>query len=192
MTASFIATRVALHALAKDVLESDLAGAPEPVTLRAAPNGFATPDRLVDGQWRRLRVEGTDLVTQHGDRETRSPIAGIVAEDAERLAQFFRLGDDALHAFRANHVDDDPSIVQIFPHHFDIAISLAEARGGVNVGASPGDADHDEPYLYVGPWEIAPNSLWNESWGVSLPWTDALTVADAVAFFEAGFAAAMG
>lgn len=191
MTSSFVATRVALHQVAKDVLEAELAGTPEPVTLRATPDGFGTPERLVDGQWRRLRVEGTELVLQRGDRETRSTIDGIDAADAARLARFFRLGDDALHAFRANHVADDPSIVQIFPHHFDIAISLAEGRGGVNVGASPGDGDHDEPYLYVGPWNVTANPLWNESWGVSLAWNDELSVADAVAFFETGFAAAI-
>ncbi len=30
-----------------------------------------------------------------------------------------------------------------------------------NYGASPGDRDHREPYLYAGPWREQEGALWN-------------------------------
>ena len=45
------------------------------------------------------------------------------------------------------------SIAQLWPEHFDHACTLTLAGDvKVNVGASPGDGDEPEPYLYVGPW----------------------------------------
>ncbi|MFL5870596.1 MAG: hypothetical protein ACJ75R_05910, partial [Solirubrobacterales bacterium] len=59
----------------------------------------------------------------------------------------------------------DSSLVRIWPEHFDIAVELGEdtARGRANFGASPGDENHDEPYLYVGPFDpgLASGELWN-------------------------------
>ena len=52
--------------------------------------------------------------------------------------------------------DDDPTEAQLWPEHFDLALSIGPDGGRANVGASPGDADHDAPYLYVGPWEPRP------------------------------------
>ena len=56
----------------------------------------------------------------------------------------------------------------------------------MNFGASPGDADHDEPYLYVGPFEPRTGSFWNESFGASLSRADVPDVAAAVDFFSTG------
>ncbi len=51
------------------------------------------------------------------------------------------------------------SEVRNWPHHFDIAticvLDLAADREharSINVGLSPGDGSHDEPYFYVTPW----------------------------------------
>ena len=52
----------------------------------------------------------------------------------------------------------------LWPEHFDIAIeSGPEALGRrANYGASPGDEQHPEPYLYVGPWQDqGGGELWN-------------------------------
>jgi hypothetical protein len=55
--------------------------------------------------------------------------------------------------------------VRLWPEHFDIAIELgSEARGvRANYGFSPGDEQHEEPYLYVGPWSapIDDGDVWN-------------------------------
>lgn len=207
---SLIETRNALHDLARLVLAAELEGTTDLVTLRATPGGFGQPERLVDRQQRRVRVDGTNLVVQHGENESWTPITTIAAAsvtasitlpadaaDATRtlevdpthavlIAEFFSLTDSALSVLRRLHASEAPTITQLFPHHFDLAITLSE----VNVGGSPGDADHDEPYLYVGPWNVSPHPTWNESWGSSMPWTPRVTVDDALQFFEAGLSAA--
>jgi hypothetical protein len=51
-----------------------------------------------------------------------------------------------------------------------------------NFGASPGDENHDEPYLYVGPWDpgLASGELWNATGfpGAELPYSALLAAAD--------------
>jgi hypothetical protein len=88
-------------------------------------------------------------------------------------------------------------LLQLWPEHFDIAVDLGDtaAGGRANFGASPGDAVHPEPYLYVGPWDLAqlpdpPDPYWNEPFGASLPYS-ALSGPSgardaALAFFRAG------
>jgi hypothetical protein len=89
-----------------------------------------------------------------------------------------------------------PSLVQLWPEHFDIATDLGATDAGAraNFGASPGDAAHPEPYLYVGPWDFervgASDPFWNEPFGASLPYAALGSAADAraaaVTFFRAG------
>ncbi len=43
------------------------------------------------------------------------------------------------------------SPVRCWPHHFDIAASIAKGASSVGVGMSPGDASYDRPYFYVTP-----------------------------------------
>ena len=203
----FVETRNALHDLARFVLAAELKGTTEVVTLRRTPGGFGQPERLVNGLQRRIRVDGTDLVVQHGEDELWTPIStltdasrvasitlsadapepsvdlAIDAKHAQQIAEFFALTDSALNAFRRLHATEGPTITQLFPHHFDLAITLSE----VNIGGSPGDSEHDEPYLYVAPWTMSPHPTWNESWGASIPWAPSVTVDAALAFFEAGF-----
>jgi len=70
------------------------------------------------------------------------------------LAHWYALGQGVLSAF----ADKSASEVRLWPEHFDIAIEMGE----VNYGFSPGDADHDEPYAYVGPWSAeVSGELWN-------------------------------
>ena len=209
---SLVDTRAALHDVARLVLAADLEGTTELVTLRTSHGGFAQPERLVDGIQRRIRVDGTSLVVQHGENEEWTPLTtlgaaaafatvvlpadapaadqplDIDATHAERLAEFFALTDAALAEFRRRHAGDAPTIAQLFPHHFDLAVTVQE----VNIGGSPGDEEHDQPYLYVGPWNIAPHPNWNEAWGASITWSPTTSVDSVVAFFERGFAAATG
>ncbi|MCU1359666.1 MAG: hypothetical protein JWN99_955 [Ilumatobacteraceae bacterium] len=210
-----IQTRDVLHDLARFVLAHDLEGTTELITLRPTPGGFGQPERLVDGLQRRLRIDGTMLVVQRGETEQWLPITTLAAAaadaavtlradapqpdlplqidaaEASSLAQFFALTDLALAELRRRHRDDQPTIAQLFPHHFDLAITLRQ----VNIGGSPGDADHDVPYLYVGPWNPVANEAqkeaWNETWGASMTWTDATTLDDALGFFERNFGIAV-
>lgn len=98
--------------------------------------------------------------------------------------EWFRSIGTSLEALRAEHQDLEPSIAQLWPEHFDLAISMAE----VNYGGSPGDASHVGPYAYVGPWkpEQYSGDFWNEPFGASRSHVDVPSAEELVAFFETG------
>jgi hypothetical protein len=57
----------------------------------------------------------------------------------------------------------EPSRVQLWPEHFDLAVELGSEAAGARAayGLSPGDDGHDEPYAYVAPWAAPPpGELW--------------------------------
>jgi hypothetical protein len=205
--------------VAEQILASDLQRQTSRIGLRQFVGGFAQPEHAVDGERRRLRVDGLDLVVRHGDVERRhrlTTLAGAAAAagvqlgfptdlyapatadidghddltldlaSARRIAECFALGQGALAEMQRRYPDDAPTVSQLWSEHFDLACTLDE----VNYGVSPGDTDHDEPYLYVGPWTLRPDRYWNEPWGCSVPVDEGLTVAAAVSFFEAGRAVA--
>jgi len=65
----------------------------------------------------------------------------------------------------------EPSVLQLWPEHFDVGCDIAVPAGRANLGASPGDAFHPAPYLYVGPWGTerpGPEELWNAPFGAVL------------------------
>jgi hypothetical protein len=70
--------------------------------------------------------------------------------------------------------------VQLWPEHFDIAVDFGDdsAARRANFGGSPGDAGHEEPYLYVGPWQPQAGTFWNESFGASLSYRQLLAAED--------------
>lgn len=90
------------------------------------------------------------------------------------LGQWFNFGFDVLGALGGHGVDeDDVTEVQLWPEHFDPAIELGSEEEGqrASFGASPGDAGHQDPYLYVAPWSEIDGSgpYWNsESFNGSL------------------------
>ncbi|MCU1455307.1 MAG: hypothetical protein JWN46_3453 [Acidimicrobiales bacterium] len=205
-------TRRALHSVAEHVLAADLHRWNGRIGLRVTPGGFGTP--LVDTPAgpRRSRVEGTDLVLEVGDDVRREPLttlgaaadlldvalgapAGLyepttpadpdasIALDAEvvrRIAEWFGLVDHALRVFAAGVPEDEPSEIQLWPEHFDLALTASE----VNYGGSPGDEEHLEPYLYVGPWTVPSDPFWDEAFGASRPWSRVTSATEAVGFFH--------
>jgi hypothetical protein len=82
----------------------------------------------------------------------------------------------------------EPPVAQLWPEHFDLAVSIAE----VNYGGSPGDDDHAAPYAYVGPWDRSDlaDAFWNEPFGASRPHDELPSTDLVVAFFEEGQARA--
>lgn len=66
-----------------------------------------------------------------------------------------------------------PSAIRLWPEHFDVACDAAWGTGEgqrVNLGGSPGDGYHREPYLYIGPWgPERPNDpdYWNAPFGAT-------------------------
>ena len=211
MTASrpaLAATRTALHQVAEHVLAAGQYAATGSIRLQAVPGGFGTT-RLLPGE-RTLAVAHARLVVRWGGIEQVHPLTtlrelaraadvplgmpptvytpatpldpdtplSVDEEDAYLLANWYGLADAALRQFGAGA---EPVI---WPEHFDIGIAVDE----VNYGASPGDAEFAEPYLYVGPHGGAParDEFWNASFGAARGIAEVQSVDDAVEFFEAG------
>jgi hypothetical protein len=113
------------------------------------------------------------------------------------ITAIFGFATGLLEELRASApVGERPSLVQLWPEHFDVAVELGDPEGGgrASFGVSPGDQNHREPYLYVSAWgEIdRANSFWNDPHfnGASLPYGRLLEVDDqraaAFDFFRLG------
>jgi hypothetical protein len=159
----FAETRDTLHRLAEEVVSAERLPENE-IALRWTRGGFGTPYFERDGVDCQVRVEHGELVRQQGAEETRVAVPGVDPAAAAALGDFYGFACSVLEELRGEQADEDPSLVQLWPEHFDIAMELgSEAEGRrANYGASPGDADHTEPYIYVGPWRSGiSGELWN-------------------------------
>ena len=118
---------------------------------------------------------------------------------ARALADWFGFGYSVLEELRrAALPDDDAGRVQLWAEHFDPAVEIGDADAGrrASYGASPGDAAHPEPYLYVAAWGEVDRSdpFWNdESFnGAHLPYRELIDATDqrvaALAFYRRGLA----
>jgi hypothetical protein len=100
------------------------------------------------------------------------------------LASWFELAWSVLEELAATAGPDvAPSDVTLWPEHFDAAINLGDEALGTRgtFGASPGDDEHPEPYLYVTHWADVPDDpYWNDSnfAGASLDYSTLQTDAD--------------
>jgi len=221
---SWIRTRTAWHTLAERVLAPARHAASGRIGLRAAPGGFATPEFgagrsvAVDGSELVVR-DGVTVarrpLTTLGDAAAFAGVApdadtGVytpttpadpatdVTVDpalATALATWIAFGDRALRTWVAECPDDTPSEIQLWPEHFDLGTDLGPASGRANFGASPGDAGHQRPYLYVGPWEADDDPFWDAGAYARLPYEELVGASDpdaaAIAFFRAGYAVAV-
>ena len=106
---------------------------------------------------------------------------------------------EELRAGSGDHAD--PSRVQLWPEHFDLAVELGGEAAGARAayGLSPGDDHHPAPYLYVAPWIApAPGELWQAAGftGAELAYAVLLTAPDqraaALTFFRARLDALAG
>lgn len=180
-----LATRDALHRVARYVLIPFRWRVDEETSLVVTPGGFGTP-LLADGS--RARVEGASLVLERDGRRDQaalttlgaaaaflgvSPearlekpdIAGIgdlnapLAVDetaAAAIAAWFESGWEALTQLGAEPSSDPVDGPHLWSHHFDVAIDiLPDGRGRGSFGFSPGDHHIGEPYVYVVPWDPA-------------------------------------
>ena len=157
----FAETRERLHRLAEEVVAPERMPDNE-IALRWTLGGFGTPFFSQDGLDCQVRVEAGELVRQRGPEETREAVAGVDRAAAAALGEFYGFACSVLEELRALESDDEPSPVQLWPEHFDIAFELGSEGRRANYGASPGDGDHGEPYIYVGPWSAeVSGELWN-------------------------------
>jgi hypothetical protein len=181
LPARFEQTRLALHALAEHAISPARKQANTKIGLRWTLGGFGTPFFGADVQ---VRVEHGELVVQDGERVRRAPIdtLGSAREllgdlaappDQERgetslpvdataataLGEYFGFTTSVLEELRYHvGIELEASRVQLWPEHFDISIELGSEAAGqrAGYGASPGDGEHDSPYLYVVPWGETP------------------------------------
>ncbi len=143
-----------------------------------------------------VRIIGTELVFVNGEDERRSPLL-VEADVTAALADFHALATATLGALveAAAAEGEEPDPIRLWPEHFDVATVLGDEAAGTraNYGASPGDEQHREPYLYVGPFaEPAPDPFWNARGflGAELSYAELLETPDqeatALAFFMRG------
>lgn len=178
---SYASTRDALHRLAVYVISPAQRSVNGEIIMRPAPGGFSTFEfgggRSVGVRGDRLVVDGAEHpitslraaaevvgiapdvgqqeqfdVPPYGDLD--EPLA-VDREAALALGDWYAFAAEALDALRgAATVEDDATIVRIWPEHFDAAIDMGDGAAGrrATYGGSPGDRHHAEPYLYASPW----------------------------------------
>jgi hypothetical protein len=205
---SFVDTRLAVHALAEQVLCTVRYRAVRRIGLLPAPEGVVTPPF----EERTVGLRGLELVDRRPDGERCAPVTTLRAA-AEHFST--ELGAPPLWTQVTSPDPDAPLVVDatgidllagwfalvaealalqvpdasptLWPEHFDLAVRVNDPRrGGTTFGGSPGDAEHDQPYLYVLPPSAVPDgdrSFWNESFGATLSYDRITNAGDAAAFF---------
>ena len=206
-------TRAGLHRVAEHVLAAARYAETGRIGLMPSPGGFRTPPFGTEGKF--LAVDGTEFVVggAAGTRRTALTTIRAAAEfagvtpgapaqvykpatpvnldeplmidlDAARLlAGWYRLGALAMGRLAAEIPGDQPGAVVLWPEHFDAGMTAAS----LNYGASPGDDQIPEPYLYVGPHDGPPPgdpAFWNAPFGATRTFRQIGTVAEAAAFFR--------
>ncbi len=180
--AALTATRRALHRLAEVVISPARERVNGKIALRYTFGGFGTPFFGADEQ---IRIVGDQIVRQRGDqadaqaittlREAAEFVLGesageqdeelaVDAEAAAFLGDWYGFAYSVLEELRADPASTEASRVQLWPEHFDAAVECLPEPRRAGFGASPGDEDVEEPYVYVVPWnaDAAPASaLWN-------------------------------
>jgi hypothetical protein len=207
LPAGFAATRAAMHRVAEEILKPRReAETGNEIALRFTTGGFGTPpweNGLVSGRSGQLRVEELDLVATDGDEMHRERLtgAGLDGGAAAALAAWFAFGTVVLADLVDLHGDLEPAPIRLWPEHFDVATDLGSEDAGTRAtfGASPGDENHPEPYLYVGPWAPPATGVgWNATGfvGAELNYAELLGADDqlgaAAAFFADRLAALRG
>jgi hypothetical protein len=211
-------TRDALHLAAERVISPARQRANGKIALRWTLGGFGTPYFGADAQ---IRVDGSELVVDAVGEERRTALATIgeaavaigfdltdstpleVDATASRfVGDWFGFATSVLEQLRAEAPDEwEPSRVQLWPEHFDVSVELGNegAERRADLGGSPGDETHPEPYLYVTPWTARPEGeLWQASGfpGAELAYAELLAAPDpraaALEFFRVRLAALNG
>jgi hypothetical protein len=203
---ALVPTRLALHRLAERVISPARRQANGKIGLRYTHGGFGTPFFGSDMQ---VRVAGTKLIVQDSGVERTAPITTLDAaadhvgrqalpagvelgseplevdpEAAAFLGDWYGFAASVLEELRAEaSAAEDATRVQLWPEHFDLAMVLGDVSAGARAsyGLSPGDEQHPEPYVYVGPLvEPEPGELWQATGftGAELAYADLAAAAD--------------
>jgi hypothetical protein len=203
-------TRRSLHLAAEHLVAATRKRVTGEITLEPAPRGVRTPvlpdgrvvstdgdEFVVRGPEGEQRARLTTLAeaasavgvepgfpwSKHPPGTDYRPDGALTVDSAvaAELAEWFRLGQEALAALVAEVPDEEPTAPAIFPEHFDLGVTA----GRVNYGFSPGDDTSAAPYAYVGPHVTPPtDAFWNAPFGAYRTWHEVATAQDALAFFH--------
>jgi hypothetical protein len=182
---ALVQTRLAWHSVAEHVLAAARYAAEQRIGLVVTEGGFAAP-RTPDGG--SARVDGADLVVCRAGSERAVPLTTLAsAASALGIAPGSPPVFTPTTELRADaplDVDLDAAVVlgawfgftwsilgelggpTLWPEHFDAALDLGDEAAGTRgtFGASPGDAAHPEPYLYVTHWaDNGGDEYWNDT-----------------------------
>lgn len=98
----------------------------------------------------------------------------IDASASVAIGAWFSFASGLLDVVASLRPSGDVDRLRLWPEHFDLGLALdASPTARVNIGASAGDDEIDEPYLYLAPWGEArpdrvPDGYWNASFGAAL------------------------
>ena len=100
----------------------------------------------------------------------------LAGDPADLLGEWLAVGARAIDEVVGRTPGAAASVARLWPEHFDLGIDLHVGDGRrCNLGASSGDASHDAPYFYVGPWgDERPGAAgyWNAPFGARLGYDD--------------------
>ena len=203
-----IATRRTLHGIAEHILAAHGRRCGGSIRLFVTARGFETRPpgadwlALADGVLHRrpdgpaVPLAGTFAELAHslgvpfGMPDPPYPLSsGVSAHDhvvvdPEALALLvdaWACGAQALRMVAARHhtQEREPAL---WPEHLDVGLAVGE----VNLGVSPGDSQHPDPYAYVGPWTPREGDFWNTSFGALRPMSSLSHVDAVLEWFEVG------
>ena len=209
---TFAATREALRAVACYAIAPARRARTGRIGLRSTGDGFGTPpfddgrrfvvrgDRLARDRGDEIAITtvraacgflGVEPSPDPGVGHDLPPFDpdGALAVDSTAsfaLGTWYAFGQAVLDRLRAGAGIDVGRIseAQLWPEHFDLAVTVEPYLGGpVNVGFSPGDRFDGRPYVYVGPHDAArlDSPFWNAPFGAFLPYGDLVATPDPVA-----------
>lgn len=98
------------------------------------------------------------------------------------IVDWFGYADTSLELLRNTAGGSDLTETQLWPEHFDLAFEMGSEGARATYGASCGDGEHEEPYIYVSAWDPVDRAhiYWNDLAfnGASLSFRELLTVPD--------------
>ncbi len=196
------ATRRSLHGVAELLLAGPQYRLSDSIELAVRAGGFGTvapPDARVAGLElvvadRRTALDGRSYQEVADDVGLEPRALDDVYGDGPGLtpADLITLDPDATAEIAAAFADGDQALRELapgerpilWPEHFDIGVEVER----VNFGLSPGDAEIDQPYAYVGPWDRDRHTgeFWNAGFGAYRTVDTLGGAAEILAFFREG------
>ncbi len=150
------------------------------IVVQSADSSDTAPITSISAAAAFVGVEPTTIAAEHD-----SPELGDVDEDlgateetGQFLGEWFGFSWAVIEELRLTEGAVDVERTQLWPGHFDAATAMGDVEAGrrATFGMSPGDATHDEPYIYVAAWGDVDRSdgYWNETTfnGASLTYSD--------------------